>query len=700
MSWRPVSVVTIIVSGLCLLPRSVTAQPPDAGDLNELQEQVMRAAVQRVAPSVVQIETSGGTEIIGIGGRGMQVRKGVGPTTGLVIAVDGYVISSAFNFANKPTAIFVSVPGHKERYVARAVATDQTRMVTLLKITATGLQVPPVAPKKEIHVGQWSLALGRTLDPNLDHPPSVSAGIISALGRIWGKAIQTDAKVSPVNYGGPLIDMLGRVQGVLVPAAPRGEGETAGVEWYDSGIGFAVPLEDIYTVLGRLKEGKDLKRGLLGIMMQSGDIYGVQPVVASVIPESAASKAGIKTGDIITAIDNQPIVRQAQIMHMLGNKYEGDVVSVKIKRRVKDKDEEIRLDNLKLTGELQAFAHSFLGILPMRDDPEVGVEVRYVYPQSPADKAGIKAGDRILKIGPGGTPALQAFSGRDQMLGILNTLTPGSEVKLEVARKEPKKTETLTVRLGTLPDAVPDKLPADASLKKALEPRKQPAGAPQPPVAPRKEEPKKKPETGLLKRTNAARDHEYWVYVPKNYDPNVAHALVLWLHPAGKPKPADDLVDIWEDACKDQHIILVGPKAENDTGWLPGESEAVQQAVKEVLDQYTIDRQRVVAHGMGIGGEMAFYLGFYARDLVRGVATASAVLTRQPKDNLANQRLAFFLIAARGDPLVKNIEESKAKLAEQKFPVIYRTMAGLGQSYPDGPEFEELVRWIDSLDRL
>src|SRR5262249_59547133 len=76
-------------------------------------------------------------------------------------------------------------------------------------------------------------------------PASVSYGIISALGRVWGKAIQTDAKISPINYGGPLVDVTGRVQGILIPASPRGEDVTAGFEWYDSGIGFAIPMGDV-----------------------------------------------------------------------------------------------------------------------------------------------------------------------------------------------------------------------------------------------------------------------------------------------------------------------------------------------------------------------------------------------------------------------------------------------------------------------
>src|SRR5262249_17105151 len=135
-----------------LLPAFAPAQ-----DLPELQEQAVKAAVAKVAPSVVSIETTGGTDIIGSGPRGPQIRKRTGPTSGLGVAADGYLISSAFNFANKPTAIFVAVPGHKEKYVAKVVANDETRMLTLLKIDAEDLPVPAAAPKKEMRVGQWSI---------------------------------------------------------------------------------------------------------------------------------------------------------------------------------------------------------------------------------------------------------------------------------------------------------------------------------------------------------------------------------------------------------------------------------------------------------------------------------------------------------------------------------------------------------------
>jgi serine protease Do len=677
-------------------------------DLDELQEKAIKAAVRIVAPSVVQIETSGGTEIVRAGPAGI-IRKGVGPTTGLVVSADGHVLSSAFNFVNKPAAIHVSVPGHK-RYVAKVVATDQTRMLTLLKLEELGgvqLPVPVAAPKGEVKIGHTAIAVGRTLAPTqaqaLDALPSVSVGIISALDRIWGKAVQTDAKVSPTNYGGPLIDLYGRVIGVLVPASPRAEGETAGFEWYDSGIGFAIPLEDVNRVLPRMKAGTPekpvtLKRGLLGVTMQGQDQFGAPPRIATIAPGSAAEKSGIKVNDVITAIDGKPVATQAQLLHQLGARYEGDVVSVKLLRG----KEEVNLAKVTLSGQVAAYGEPFLGILPLRDDPDPGVEVRFVYPKSPAEKAGLKIGDRILKIGrpmgPGMPVAMQPLAGRDQLAAMIATVPPGTDLQFEVKRKDGGKTENVSAKLGELPDTVPEKLiDFPASAKRALA---------RPGEKKNDTKDEKKTKTGLLKKTTAAGDHTYWIYVPSNYDPNVAHALVVWLHPVGKNKDTDieKFTDAWAWDLEDYHLIMVVPKTDNERGWTQGESEFVLEAIKAATDAYTIDKQRVVAHGMGLGGEMAYYLGFHARNVIRGVATVGAALTSNPREKVANQPLAFYLVAGGKDPLKDAIKESKDKLTEHKYPVIHREVEDMGHQYIDGRAgakvMTELIRWIDSLDRI
>src|SRR6266436_5079208 len=116
----------------CALLLVLAAVPPlaaqPAADLNDMTEKAMKDAARKVAPSVVQILTQGGADQVVVGAKGLTFRKAVGPTTGLVVAADGYVISSAFNFINNPTTILVAVPGIKEPFVAKRIATDRSRM--------------------------------------------------------------------------------------------------------------------------------------------------------------------------------------------------------------------------------------------------------------------------------------------------------------------------------------------------------------------------------------------------------------------------------------------------------------------------------------------------------------------------------------------------------------------------------------------
>src|SRR5262249_5086877 len=154
-------------------------------------------------------------------------------------------------------------------------------------------------------------------------------------------------------------------------------------------------------------------------------------------------------------------------------------------------------------------------------------------------------------------------------------------------------------------------------------------------------------ETGFFERKDAAGERSYWVYVPEgdHYDPNVSCTLLIWLHPAGKGKDRDlkEVADFWQDFCDRYHIILLCPRAENETGWAASEADFIREAARSLMDHYTIDKRRVIVHGMGIGGQMAFYLGFHVRDLLRGVATTGAALANQPKPVVPSQPLSFFI---------------------------------------------------------
>ena len=694
------------ITFLAVLSLGVVASTlPAQEDLNDLLEKMTKDAARKAAPSVVKIETRGGTDLVIAGPKGQVFRKALGPTTGVVVDAEGYIITSAFNFLNSPTVILVKVQGRQgEPLVATRVATDKSRMLTLLKVDAKGLTVAAYVPKKELREGQWSIALGRALEgKEMEKTPAINVGVVSALGRIWGKAIQTDAKISPVNYGGPIVDVQGRIQGILIPASPNGEDITAGTDWYDSGIGFAIPMEDILAVLPRLKQGNDLQKGILGVAMKSQDIYGVAPEIGTIAKGSPAEKAGLKVGDVIVELEGKAITRMAQVQHELGVKYEGDKITLKYKRG----KEIVEIKSLSLVGKEIVIAQPFLGILPMRDDPSLGVEIRHVYDKSPAEKAGLKIGDRIVKFGSD-EKELTEFTGekegRAQFLDWLNTHQPGAEIKFAVKRQGGDKIETLTATLENMPGSLPgvtgtilEKLPEVRSFKKALVPLelKNPD-----PKAPKVVEQKAaKPETGLIELNTPDGEHKYWLWVYPEYDPNIAHSMIVWLHPPDKNSRED--LDSWADFydldyCRKHHIILVMP-VEKQGGWQPNASEYVVAAARETMKTYTIDRQRVVAHGMAAGGQMALHLAFNHRDLFRGAITVGATATRV-KDNVPSQRLSFYLVGGSLDPLTKYVGESRTKLAERRFPAFFREMPQRGREYMGAAEIKESAHWLDTLD--
>ena len=662
-----------------------------AQDVNEENEKAMKAAIAKAAPWVVKIETAGGTGAVGGAGGApggpAPVRKGVGPTSGVVVGADGFVISSAFNFANKPTDIFITVPGHP-RQVAKIVANDTSRMLTLLKVDLKGLAVPITFPKTDIKVGMWTLALGRALDNEDGKTPSVSRGIVSATDRIWGKLTQTDCKVSPINYGGPLVAVDGRVMGVLVPASPNGEGEAAGVEWYDGGIGFAVPLDDINAILPRLKEGKELRRGMLGFNPKTPDeLYNVPVIVGNVAPQSVAEKIGMKPNDKITTIDGKPVENFKDLMMLLGPKYDGDKITLTVDRDGKTET----FKDVTLGGVSATISQPFLGILPMRDDPEPGVEVRYVYPKSPADTAGIKEGDRIMKFGPSAGPMLTPITtGRTQLSQIVRAAPLSLDFKVELKRKAGAKVEVVTLKLAALGEELPEKSQPSASLERAL--------------GKEKKENDKELELGFkYDLANKTTGRKYWMYLPDNYDKNKSYGVIVWLHDAGKggkEKEGKDVFKIWETYCDSANFILIGPQAKNGVDWVANETEELTQTIQQAIAGFTIDRSRVVVHGMGNGGSMAMYLAFNARDLIRAAVVSGAVLNGNAKDNLPNQPLSFYVVAGDKDPLIKEIKDTNEKLKAKKFPVIFRELKDFGKEYLDQKTLTEICNWLDALDRI
>lgn len=655
------------------------ASPEDT--LARLEEAAMRSAVAKVADSVVQIRTIGGLDTVD------RTLMADGPTTGLVLSPDGHIVSSAFNFVQQPASILVTFASGQQA-PADLVATDHSRMIVLLK--AHGVQdlpVPETAPRDEIRVGQWAVAVGRTFRPD---QTNVTVGIVSAVGRMFGKAIQTDADVSTANYGGPLVDIRGRVIGVIVPMAPQTTSEVAGVEWYDSGIGFAVPLSAVLDRLEQLKQGADQWPGLLGISFGSAKPHDSPAELAIVLPNGPAGKAGLKKGDRIVEIDGQSIRTPTDLRFALGPRYGGDRVRVVVERGKERLEQEITL-----AGKLEPFRHAFLGVLPMRpaaepdedddtepdeadrqsesDRPE-GVVVRMVYHGSGAAEAGIRPGDRIVRINDADVNSI------DGAIEEMNAAGPGSNVKVQMVRGG--RSRDLTISAGRLPTNVPSELPPAYNSEEDKPPPAEKAAT----------------EASDLKLPEFPQSCR--VYVPRSQESGRASGVLLWLHAPGESQP-DDTIKKWKPICDRDGLILVVPTAADPSRWERTESEYLRRLLERVMSQYRVDPRRVVVYGRGGGGQLAFLLALSSRDLVRGVATFDASLPRTARvpNNDPASRLAVLMELGPDGNMAPNVRQSVQQLTSAGYPVTALSTGGQRRE-PSADEREQLARWIDSLDRF
>ncbi len=355
---RALLVSIIVGTVIWTLPVATLAETAPVPNTMGFTARVFRDAADRVAPSLVRIETFGGVTTREARQIASLATPGQGPTTGLIISSDGLILTSSFNFLRKPPIVTVTL-ADGSRHVAKLLGTDHTRKLTALRIDGrTDLPVPDFASRGQLEVGQWALSVG--IGYGDDHA-ALSGGIISAVSRIGGKAVQTDANISPANYGGPLLDIDGRVIGICVPLSPGAVQAAAGVEWYDSGIGFAVPIEPDAAWLTAIKEGRDVERGHLGVTVTQAPPRDITPsddgddgddegkgeeavsvaafpalpdgvIIDKVNPGSPAAEAGLEAGDRILAVNDTP-VRDVLEMRWIVTRYAaGDRITVSIER--------------------------------------------------------------------------------------------------------------------------------------------------------------------------------------------------------------------------------------------------------------------------------------------------------------------------------------------------------------------------------
>jgi S1-C subfamily serine protease len=260
-------------------------------------------------------------------------RSGEAVGTGLIVTTDGEIVTNAHVVGDAKT-VHVRLDGESEPRDAAVIAVDSSRDLALLRVDARGLSAATFAAPDDVHLGDEVLAIGYALD--LDGDPTVTLGIVSALDRTLATEtgslkglIQTDAAVSSGNSGGPLIDALGHVVGITTLASSGGLGSTA------NGLAFAISTSELLPTLDQLRakaNGETFTSGYLGVKVERRTDGGSGAKVSEVVAGSGAARAGIKVGDVVVAVDGEPITGQASLVATIRDLAPGETTTVSLAR--------------------------------------------------------------------------------------------------------------------------------------------------------------------------------------------------------------------------------------------------------------------------------------------------------------------------------------------------------------------------------
>lgn len=281
------------------------------------------AVASMISPSIVNISalTSDG-ELVG---------SSTG--SGVIITADGEIVTNAHVVADAVT-VSVRVAGETEPRGATVVATDESRDLALLRIDGDGLAPATFAAAGDVRIGDDVVAVGYALD--LDGDPSVTVGIVSAVDRTSTDElsalkglIQTDAPISSGNSGGPLVNALGEVVGLVTFVALGNDDITA------NSLGFAISNAELLPGIERLRaaaNGNVAPAGFLGVSLSERIDGGSGALVIEVVDGSPADQAGVEVGDAIVGVDGVTITGPAGLMATIRDAGPGDEVQLDIRR--------------------------------------------------------------------------------------------------------------------------------------------------------------------------------------------------------------------------------------------------------------------------------------------------------------------------------------------------------------------------------
>jgi len=341
-------------------------------------------------------------------------------------ARNGYIVTNAHVVENASEITVTLQDGRDLK--ADVVGSDEPSDVAVLKVKSEGLTLTQISlgDSAKVEVGDFVVAIGNPF--GLQH--TVTSGIISGLSRSginpdgYEDFIQTDASINPGNSGGALVNLHGELIGINTAILSRSGGNI--------GIGFAIPVNMAHSVMDQLIKFGSVKRGQLGVSMYTvtpdiahslGLSSAVGALVSQVVEGSPAEKAGIHTGDVITAVNGQPVKSNSELRNSIGLLRVGDKIEIGLLRDGKPVRVTAVIADTTPAAQAGAPAESIYKSLEgatLADAPDAaGALVRSVEPGSAAAQSGLRNNDVIVSANRGRVTSVQQLRERAKGASVL-----------------------------------------------------------------------------------------------------------------------------------------------------------------------------------------------------------------------------------------------------------------------------------------
>src|SRR5437773_200696 len=372
--------------------------------------------------------------------------------SGVIVTKDGYILTNN-HVVDGADEIKVARDKDKKQFTAKVVGRDPRTDIAVLKIDAKDLPFIMFADSDKIAVGDVVLALGNPFGVG----QTVTMGIVSATGRggmgieDYENFIQTDAAINMGNSGGALVDTEGRLLGINTAIFSRSGG--------NQGVGFAIPANLARDVMQSLREKGRVVRGYIGASVQTltpelaeamklkGQPTGA--LVGEVVPKSPSEKAGMRTGDVITAVNGKKISDARELRLMIGSMAPGTKVQIEVNREGQSKNINVELAEMP-PGEAEQGAETtpeesaqpekatvFGGVAVADITDEIrnalnlskdvkGAVIAEIDSDSPAAKAGLREGDVIQEVNK------QPVRNAKELVAISKRLKPNEKILIRV----------------------------------------------------------------------------------------------------------------------------------------------------------------------------------------------------------------------------------------------------------------------------